>query len=119
MEEEAELLGYPLCCVQEHYERGALLYRTFYAMLDRIAKGNVAEMRRLVREKVKVTPGTPDEEADLRRATEFILAPFTSFHICAACTADASRPAYHVSQKYKGLVLLVDRDFANRVIRKQ
>jgi hypothetical protein len=119
MEEEALLLGYPLCCVQAHYERGALLYRTFYTMLDRRAKGDVAEMRRLVREKVKVTPETQDEEADLRRATEFTLAPFTSFHICGACAADASRPAYQVSQKYKGLVFLVDRNFANRVTKKQ
>jgi hypothetical protein len=119
MEEEASLLGYPLCCVQEHYERGALLYRTFYTMLDRTAKGDVEEMRRLVREKVKVTPETPDEQADFQRATEFTLAPFTSFHICAACAVDASRPAREVSQKYKGLVLLVDRDFANRLPKKQ
>ena len=101
--------------MQEHYERRALLYRTFYTILDRTAKGDVAEMRRLVREKVKVTPGTQEEEADFRRATEFTLAPFTSFHICAACAADASRPAYQVSQKYKGLVFIIDRDFVNRV----
>jgi hypothetical protein len=105
--------------VQEHYERGALLYRTFYTMLDRTAKGDIAEMRRLVREKVKVTPGTEEEEADFRRATEFTLAPFTSFQICAACAADASRPAYQVSQKYKGLVFIVDRDFANRVTKNR
>jgi hypothetical protein len=118
VEEEASLLGYPLCCVQGYYERHTLVNRTFYTMLDRTAKGDVAEMRRLVQEKVKLTP-TPDEEADLRRATEFRFAPFTSFHVCAACAADASRPARHVSEKYEGLAFLVDREFANWVTKSR
>jgi hypothetical protein len=76
-----------------HYERDTLLNCTFYKMLERTAKGDVAEMQRLAREDVKVKAETPEEQADLRRATEFTPVGFTSFYMCAACAADESRPA--------------------------
>ena len=90
MEEEASLLGYPFCCVRSHYERDALMNVTFYKMIERVAKGDVSEMQRLLREDVEVVAETEEEQAAVQRATTFIPAPHTSFHMCQACIENVS-----------------------------
>ena len=119
MDEEAQLLGYPPCCVRAHYDRAALLDRTFYKMLERTANGNVEEMQRLIREDAALKAETPDEESALKEATEFTPAPFTSFHMCSACAADPSGPAGQLSKKYEALARAVDDDWAKQIAKHQ
>src|SRR5437868_1820106 len=83
-----EMLDYPLCCVQDPYHRSALLKRTYYSILQRIAGGDVPEMERLIREDVQLGPATPEEQAMLDDAREFRPKAFTSINMCAACAAD-------------------------------
>ncbi len=106
MEEEARLLGYPTCCVRAHYERDALLNRTFYDMVERTAKGSVSEMKRILAEDVAVSPETPEEIAAFERATTLVWAKHTSINMCDACAADPQSPAHQVSKKYEKLAEL-------------
>ena len=50
IEEESSLLGYPKCCVQDHYYRAGRMNRGFSLMLERLSSGDKSEMMRLVRE---------------------------------------------------------------------
>jgi hypothetical protein len=66
VEQEASMLGYPVCCVQHHYRGVRAMNSGFNRMLQRYSKGDVEEMKRIVREKVGMTPETPDEISDFR-----------------------------------------------------
>jgi hypothetical protein len=119
MDEEARLLGYPPCCVRAHYERDALCNSTFYKMVERAAKGDAAEIKRIVVEDVGVSPETAEEKAAFEEATTFVPAKFTSFHMCDACAADPESPANKLSKKYKVLAETIDTDFAAELARTQ
>jgi hypothetical protein len=119
MEKEARLLGYPPCCVQAHYERDRLLDRTFHKILERTANGDVAEMKRLLREAVEVKAETPEEQVAFEQATQFTPAPYTSFHECPACATNEASPAAQLSKKYEALARAVDQNFASEVARNQ
>jgi hypothetical protein len=119
MDQEASLLGYPPCCVRAHYERDALLNSTFYKMIQRAAKGDVAEMQRLLREDIGVEPETDEEREGIKNATVFIPAPYTSVHMCQACADNQTSPAWQLSSKYEALARLIDRDLAAQVEANQ
>ena len=108
MKEEAYLLDYPLCCVQAHYQRSALMKRTYYVMLERTAGGDIEKMQRLMRENVKLATATPQEESMLTEAQEFQPAFFTSLNMCAECAADPARPAMQQSRRYEHLATVID-----------
>ena len=44
VEEESSLLGYPLCCVQDHYFRNRMMKKGFRLMLSRVSNGDKSEM---------------------------------------------------------------------------
>jgi hypothetical protein len=119
MDLEASLLGYPSCCVRAHYERDALLNAAFFKVIERVAKGDVSEMQRLLREDDKVMAETEEERVAFQRATTLISAPFTSFHMCQACTENASSPAQQLSGKYHALALAVDKDLTQQIEANQ
>jgi len=118
MNEEARLLGYPLCCVQEHYRRNSLLDRTFYQILKRTAGGDISEMQRLMRDTVGMLPDATEKKA-FERATKLHSAPFISFYMCDDCAADPSRPAWRISRQYEELARAVDRRLAAEISAAQ
>jgi len=113
------LLGYPTCCVQAHYERNALMDATFYKMIERVAKGDISEMQRLLRDDVEVAAETEEEREARQRATIFTPAPYTSFHMCQSCIENASSPARQLSSKYEALALIVDEYLAKQIVQNQ
>jgi hypothetical protein len=115
MEEEARLLGYPLCCVREHYEQDALFEHAFYMLLQRHGQGDVAEMMRLLREDVAMNAETPEEEEAFTKATSFNQNPFTSFQMCSQCAEDSTRPAGRISRRYEQLARTVDQRLAREI----
>jgi hypothetical protein len=119
MDEEARLLGYPPCCVRAHYERDALLNSAFYKLVKRAAKGDVTEMKRILAEDVRVSPETAEEKGAFEKATKFVPARFTSFHMCDACVADPESPANQLSKKYKELAETIDVDLAAEIAKNQ
>jgi hypothetical protein len=82
IEQEAQLLGYPVCCVTEHYHRCRLMNAAVVRMLYRTADGDVDEMKRIVREDVGMTPETIEEIDDLKAAQYIMPGPFTSINMC-------------------------------------
>jgi hypothetical protein len=108
IEQEARLLGYPPCCVQDHYRRQKLFNRAFALMLERTAGGDSAEMQRIVREDVQMSPQTPEEIAALREAVGFVFAPFTSFTMCDSCINDRTSLARRISGHYRALAAAID-----------
>jgi hypothetical protein len=119
MDEEARLLGYPPCCVRQHYERDALLNRTFRKLVERAAGGKVEEMKRILAEDVGVAPETEEEKQAFDKATKFVPAKFTSFHMCDACVADAESPANRLSKTYMQLAELIGANLAAEVAKSQ
>ncbi len=82
IEQEARLLGYPICCVRDHYQRQSLFEKAFWQMLKRAGRGDEQEIKRLIREDVRIAPETDEERGLLDEGTRMSLAPFTSIHMC-------------------------------------
>jgi predicted DNA-binding ribbon-helix-helix protein len=114
METEARLLGYPLCCVEDHYARRALMERAFWQMLNRVAKNNELEIRRLIEDDVAID-ANPEEQALIQRAIRLTPAPYTSVQMCQGCAKAENSPAMRLSRKYKELAIYVDPPFAAEV----
>jgi hypothetical protein len=66
-----------------------------------------------------VSVETPEEEAAMEKAMDFTPAPFTSFHMCAACASDPPRPAGQLSRQYKDLAHAVNPGLAAQMARNQ
>ena len=115
MDEEARLLGYPPCCVRDHYRRDALMRITFYRMLERASGGDLDEIKRLLREDVQLVAETSEEIDGLAEAREFRPAPFTSFNMCPDCAAQDASPARLLSGRYEALAQAVDRQLAAEI----
>jgi hypothetical protein len=115
MSQEAKLLGYPNCCVIDHYGRNRLMNAGFYRMLQRTAGGSLDEMQRIVREGVGMSPETSEEIGDIQAACDRVPAPFTSFNMCVSCITDPQSPARRISAIFKSLAETVDRTLAEEI----
>lgn len=119
IDEEARLLGYPVCCVKAHYERQAKFNKVFYELVKRTAGGDEAEMKRILEEDIEVAAETAEEEAAMKEAMEFEPAPYTSFHMCPACTADENSTGGKLSKRYEALASEIDKDLASQIAANQ
>ncbi len=108
IKQEARLLGYPLCCVRDHYYRGRMMKDAMHQMLLRTSGGSIPEMQRLIRYDVEMTPTTPEEVAGIQAATRLIWAPFTSFCMCLSCASTSNSPARLISNQFETLARLID-----------
>lgn len=113
--EEARLLGYPQCCVQEEYVRNDCLDTAYHMILSRTAKGDEKEMRRLIDEDAQLFVDTPEEDALLDTARDVELAPYTSVQMCPSCRRNENSPARKLSEQYRELAYFVDRWFAEQL----
>ena len=68
MEQEARLLGFPLCCVEAHYATAAAFENATFEILSRRAGGDETEMKRLAEGPEPVVPETDEERAMLAMA---------------------------------------------------
>ena len=101
IEEESSLLGYPKCCVHDHYYRVGRMNKGFTLMLERLSNGDELEMMRLVRDDVPMSPKTDEEVECMREASRTIVAPYTSIVMCPSCEKFQDSPARKVSKRYK------------------
>ena len=119
MEQEARLLGYPSCCVRDHYRMARMFDEGLALMLHRTARGDEDEMRRIVREDEQMIAETEQEKTLLDEATVQRPAPFTSLNMCPACTGDPDTPAMRMSRQYEVLARAVDPSLVSEISRFQ
>ena len=114
IEDEARILGYPACCVAEYRQQLSMVDTGFFKLVERTGRGDIEEMKRLIRDDVGMRPET-EEEIRLVNQPESVWAPFTSFVMCSSCQSDATGPAMTLSRKYEALATRIDASFANEV----
>ena len=119
MDHEARLLGYPRCCVREHYRGNRKFDEAFTLMLRRVSGGDEEEMKRIVREDVGMSPETEKEMTLLAEATVQRPAPFTSVNMCVPCAGDPGSPAMRVSHQYEALAHAVSLELASEIATYQ
>ena len=115
IEEEAKLLGYPVCCVADRYRGIRLMETTLYNMTLRVSGADIDEMKRIILEDVQMTPETSEELAAAEDLHGGAFAPFTSISMCRKCAADPNSVAYAISAKYEALARSVDAVFADEI----
>lgn len=113
IEEEARLLGYPLCCVRAHYDRARAFHDLWLSMLAREGGNDPERMRAILAEGRWIEPATEAERAALDRALALEAAPFTPVDMCADCAADPASPARRLSARYADLLKTLE--FGRRV----
>lgn len=103
VEEEARLLGYPLCCTRAFYVRRAQYDSLYVAALARQADGDVARMTRLAAAQIVLAPRDAAEAARFAAATRAVFAPLTSIAMCAPCERDPDSEARAISRRYAAM----------------
>lgn len=108
-EEEARLLGYPMCCVEgSHKERRALAEGFFLAALE-AADGDEERARAVILADTKFQ--LPEEfTTRMEAALTHDQCPFTSIFMCPACAANPESPARTLSDRYAKLAKDLDSD---------
>jgi hypothetical protein len=116
---QAELLGYPLCCVSQHYQKQSAYDRLFYMLLERHSQGDLDEAKRLISEDVQMTPQTAEELAIAEQvARSPVFAPFTSFTMCDRCIAQGTEsPATIASRKMYEFSASLDNELTEEIAR--
>lgn len=104
MEQEARLLGFPLCCVEAHYATAAAFESATFEILSRRADGDETEMKRLAEGPEPVVPESDEERAMLAMAVSVRPARNTSLNMCEKCAADPDSPGAKLSASYGELV---------------
>ena len=115
IEEESFLLGYPHCCVQDHYFKHRMMNQGFILMLNRVANGDKSEMIRLVKEDVGMSPETDEEVKCTTEARRFALAPYTNIIMCRTCEENRDSPARLISKQFKQLAENIDSKLASEI----
>jgi hypothetical protein len=103
--EEAALLGYPICCVAAHHRRTLALEQLVAELAERIAKGDAAQMARMIETGAAPLPRTEQDWRRYEAATARNFAPFTAVAMCEACAADRGSPAQALSRLYEALAV--------------
>ena len=88
-------------------------------MLHRLADGDEAEMTRIVREDVSMSPETEEEIKCITEATRIVSAPYTSIVMCRTCEKNKNSPARSISRMFKQLSETVDLNFAAEIEIRQ
>lgn len=110
--EEAELLGYPICCVAAHYERALAFHRATFSILARHGDGDAGRMAALFDLAGRLPAQTRSEHADLEAAAAIVPAPYGSWNMCLACATDGDGPSARLARRYASLARTVDAGWA-------
>lgn len=114
MSVEADLLGYPHCCVVAHYDRAVHYHRAILSILRRLARGQEGRMQELLRGGAALAPKTTDEIADMEAAFEILPAPYGSWNQCRYCAGNVESPSAALSNEYRALADRVDPALRHR-----
>lgn len=106
--DEARLLGFPLCCVTEHYARARTIHGTSYAIVARVGGGDGEEMEEQIDTFSLLEQANDDERAAFAEAISLIPCPFTSLNMCVVCADDPDSPAAQLARRYAELAHAVD-----------
>jgi hypothetical protein len=91
----------------------------FYLMLARVSKGDIDEMKRIIREDESMMPETREEIAALTDAEHMVSTPFTSFNMCDECAANPRSPARDISGRFEHFAREIDSSLADEIARHQ
>ena len=101
--DEAALLGYPLCCVEQHHRRALEFERLVAEMIERLAHGDRAHMARLAEAGVEPLPATEEEWQRHESLAAVHPSRGTSVNPCDACAADPASAATQLAHRYARL----------------
>jgi hypothetical protein len=103
VEEEARLLGYPLCCVVDHHARRRH-YHALMVELIAASRADEIERRRFVAAELSPSLRNESDRARLVEALGVSLAPFTGIAMCPACATEyPGGPAGACTARYRDL----------------
>lgn len=109
--EEARLLGFPECCVADHYGRVRAFHDLTLAILSRRTGGDAAAMRALLVSGNSVWPETDEESEAYGRTVELRPGPFTSLNLCVACARSTASPGMRLVARYRELAAAIGPDY--------
>jgi hypothetical protein len=116
MSAEARLLGYPVCCVVAHYDRAVRYHQAIFAILRRLAGGDEAQMRELLRGAAALVPNTQGEIAHMEAAFDLRPAPYGSWNQCPHCARNDDSPSAKLSEQYKDLAETTDPELVQNLV---
>ena len=116
-EREAELLGYPLCCVRDYHRNVRELHQMNARLIFDLCQGNDEKMRRLVRSGIELRPRDQQEINRFLYLVSPQFAPYTSIAMCTDCRRGLRMDAQRVSQNMKRLTELADPDLTEQLPR--
>jgi hypothetical protein len=113
--QEARLLGYPECCVADHYRRNLAYQKLWLEMLSDQSGGDEAAMRLKLTNSVSLDPASDDMRRRLEAAMKTHPAPFTSINMCDSCRDDQDSPSRRLSARYRDLAAAIDPGLENEL----
>lgn len=103
---EAELLGYPLCCVEDYHRKVRELHQMNARQIFDYCQGDREKMQRWVRTGVELKPRGEPELAGFLSLVKSHFAPYTSIAMCRDCSQGLSREAECISENMRKLMVL-------------
>lgn len=110
MGQEAQLLGYPECCVNAHYERAHRYHRGTLAILKRLGNGNDTKMQALFVSGAQLTPITQQEIEDFDAAFDIHEPQLGSWNMCPACAHGTNSVSDALSGQYSTVIQKAELD---------
>jgi hypothetical protein len=99
---EARLFAYPECCVREYHAKQRRVSETEYRIALRARGGDEDKLREGIGGALEIRPENDEEARALQ--PRWVMAPFTSFFLCAACEAAPDSPGWTTSARMKRLL---------------
>ena len=104
MTEEAQLLGYPECCVNAHYDRTRQYHSGTVAILKRLANGDDIKMQELFAGGAQLDPVTQQEIDDFDAAFDVYEPLIGSWNMCPACARGTNSASQILSRQYSDVI---------------
>jgi hypothetical protein len=102
-DEEAVLLGYPRCCVEQHHRQAVGFAHLTAAMAARAAAGDRARMVRMIEAGAAPMPASSEEWERYRALTAIAPSRWTSVNLCRSCAGGGDGPARRLERAYERL----------------
>jgi len=105
---EARLFAFPECCVREYHAKRQRVTETEYRIALRACEGDEARLRQRFDGSFEILPESEEESQALH--PRWVMAPFTSFFLCAACEASPESPGQTLAGRMKRFLQKTDKD---------
>jgi hypothetical protein len=104
MTEEAQLLGYPECCVNAHYDRARRYHRGTMAISKRLANGDDIKMQELFACGAQLAPVTQQEIDDFDAVFDVYEPQLGSWNMCPDCARGTNSASEALSRQYSDVI---------------